>query len=257
MEFSTMEITWSVSVLTLLPLTYLTFLPTKVFYDPSGFHNNYFEASDSVKDWEKGTQPSTVPLFRLNTLAFCWVLSVYPFLSRMLETFGPSRIGDDADSIISTAEWTKIEELCLSGVPGINDMSRNVFLGFGIFGWIWSTLFTTAGLTMVYLYRQRPESGLIPKLESYLVLMPAQHGESTTRPIAMWVALAAITPVVAGVNIWSILALQKYQQDISETTGANGGIPEWGFGQIIAIIIYGPVCWELYRLGEIIYWTCR
>ncbi|KAK6541428.1 hypothetical protein TWF694_007239 [Orbilia ellipsospora] len=258
MEFSTMEITWSVSILALLPLIYLTFLPTDISYRSSSLPNNDFQKPDSVHDPEKETPPSRFVLFRINTIALCWILSIYPFLSRMLETFGPSKIGDGGNSVITTAEWEKIQDLCLSGVSGISDISYKVFLGFGIFGWIWFTLFTTAGLVMVYLCRQRPDSRLIPKFESYFLVTQAQKGSESTpsrRPIVMWIALAVITPMAAGINIWSIFANQKFQQDISKTTGAISATPEWGFGQIVAIIIYGPVCWEVFNLGKVFYQT--
>ena len=76
---STVKITWAVSLLTLLLLLYVAFLP-RLLQDP---------VSDKQTPKEFSKQKLRFGLF-----AVCWLLSLYPFYSKMVGYFGPSLIGN-------------------------------------------------------------------------------------------------------------------------------------------------------------------
>ncbi|KAF3107920.1 hypothetical protein TWF569_005520 [Orbilia oligospora] len=251
MEFPSMEITWAVSTLMLLPLLHLCFLPNQVGYRDGGLANPKPFSSDI--DSQKILKPSESEIFRFQALSFCWLLSGYPFLSRVLETFSPSKIGEDSKSIITTSEWSRIQELCLDGVKGITIQEQMLFTRFGVASWIWVTIFTLAGLVRVFLTRREyEESKVLDKITRATSISPAIGIRSKTLPNFVRFSLMVINPVLAGVSMWAIFRLQQYQGDILEKAEDKSEAPDWSFGQVMALLVYGPVCLELYKLGRML-----
>ncbi|KAK6337449.1 hypothetical protein TWF730_002848 [Orbilia blumenaviensis] len=252
MEFPSMEITWTVSTLMLLPLIHLSFLPSAVGYRGGGL-----ACADSFSSYVSSAESLTSPkseIFRFRALSFCWLLSGYPFLSRMLETFTPSKIGDGPEGVITMQEWKRVQQLCLEGVNGISRREQSLFTGFGILSWIWVTIFTLVGLVRIYLTRQDPqESKVLDGVTKSTSMSPANGILSITFGNFMRLVLIVVNPLLAGVGMWTIFRLQRYQGDISENTGGESDAADWSFGQIMAVLIYGPVCLELYNLGKTYY----
>ncbi|KAJ6260820.1 hypothetical protein Dda_5051 [Drechslerella dactyloides] len=236
LEFPTLSITWAVSLLTLLPLVHLAFLPNETgCHAVEGLFDSPSDSFHSHRDQEEGKiAPSNDSLFRLKALAVCWVLSAYSFLSRMLEMFSPGKIGDDAGSVVSTDEWTQIESLCLEGVQDISGVSRKVFTAFGILGWIWVSLFAIVGLIRITQHQQSSGPRNIRSIEKMTTVILRGEYDSAVGMIFMRVALVIVTPVIAGVNIWSIFATQNYQGEIARNAGSSKDTPTRGFGQIMA-----------------------
>ncbi|TGJ72583.1 hypothetical protein EYR41_004466 [Orbilia oligospora] len=226
MEFPSMEITWAVSTLMLLPLLHLCFLPNQVGYRDGGLANpKPFSDIDS----QKILKPSESEIFRFQALSFCWLLSGYPFLSRMLETFSPN------------------------GVKGITIQEQMLFTRFGVASWIWVTIFTLAGLVRVFLTRREyEESKVLDKITRATSISPAIGIRSKTLPNFLRFSLMVVNPVLAGVSMWAIFRLQQYQGDILEKAEDKSEAPDWSFGQVMALLVYGPVCLELYKLGRML-----
>lgn len=97
----TAEITWAISLLTILPPMYIAFSPHLFEYP-------------TIKATSNPESQKTIDLRKqLKFLLFglCWLLFIYPFLSRMMETFGPSMIGGDGE-VISESDWGIIVQEC-------------------------------------------------------------------------------------------------------------------------------------------------
>ncbi|EGX45047.1 hypothetical protein AOL_s00173g148 [Orbilia oligospora ATCC 24927] len=251
MEFPSMEITWAVSTLMLLPLLHLCFLPNEVGYRDGGLANP--EPFSSDMDSQKILKPSESEIFRFQALSFCWLLSGYPFLSRMLETFSPSKIGEGSKSIITTGEWSRIQELCLDGVKGITIQEQLLFTRVGVASWVWVTIFTLAGLVRVFLTRREyEESKVLDKITRATSISPAIGILSKTLPNFVRFSLMVVNPVLAGISMWAIFRLQQYQGDILQKSEDKSEAPDWSFGQVMALLVYGPVCLELYKLGRML-----
>ena len=78
---STAKIAWAVSLLTILPLVYVAFNPG-LLREPQLDH-------DSTPKGQKSRKEQS----RCLLFALCWLLYIYPFISRMMEIFGPSGVG--------------------------------------------------------------------------------------------------------------------------------------------------------------------
>jgi hypothetical protein len=117
----TVQITWAVGLLCMLPLIY----PMFVLRYTDKARNNY----------------------RLFLFCGCWLLFCYTFISQMIGDFGPSQIGQGAGgggtTIINTDEWNTLTSLCLGGINYLSTAEQKVLSGFGAAG---SIIVTTYGL---------------------------------------------------------------------------------------------------------------
>ncbi|KAL8685703.1 MAG: hypothetical protein Q9224_005711, partial [Gallowayella concinna] len=103
---STAKITWAVSLLTMLPLMYVAYLP------------QLLQGSASDQSSLKQTAKQRL---RFGLFSICWLFSLYPFYSKMLGYFGPSLIGNGEGQVISDDEWSTIQATCTSNVESISD----------------------------------------------------------------------------------------------------------------------------------------
>ncbi|KAI4219935.1 MAG: hypothetical protein L6R36_007977 [Xanthoria steineri] len=114
---STAKITWAVSLLTLLPLLYVAYLPHLL--------------QGPVSDRQAARQVSKRKL-RFGLFSMCWLLTLYPFYSKMIGYFGPSLIGDGEGQVISDDEWSIIQAVCTANVEAISDREHVAMQFFGV-----------------------------------------------------------------------------------------------------------------------------
>ena len=105
----TVQITWAVSLLCMLPLLYPMFILRYTNKD----RKNY----------------------QLFLFCGCWLFFFYNFMSQMIGDFGPSQVGQGAGpggtTIITTDEWNNLTSVCLSGVEYLSTAEQKVLSGFG------------------------------------------------------------------------------------------------------------------------------
>jgi len=102
----TVEVTWSVALLTTIPLVLVCFLP---------------------EDLERKE-------LRFGIVCLSLVFFMYTFLSRMIADFGPSQISTSPAAVISPGNWTVIEDLCSVDPLGLSSSKTVVYDVFAIAG---------------------------------------------------------------------------------------------------------------------------
>jgi hypothetical protein len=129
----TVQITWAVSLLSLLPLLY----PLVML--------GIFVTEESEKELEEAETSKSRHEFRFYLFSACWVLFLYAFISRMISDFAPSQVGQGAGpggtTIINTTDWNTLDELCFTGIQQLTDNETMVMEGFGIAGLIIVSIF--------------------------------------------------------------------------------------------------------------------
>ena len=225
---STAKITWAISLLTMLPLLYTAF-------NPGLFRDSTPKAGTGSQEQTKQGQNESL---RLLLFALCWLLFIYPFLSRMIETFGPSMIGGH-NAVISTSEWDEIGAVCTTNVSTITSNEEFAMEFFAVAG---SIFVCFLGLTkIVWLALRRHHR------DSRLVLSVSRHFSSYKRHQTKFqAALFILTPIIAISQLWTIFRLRELQQQISHQSGNHDSDGQWTFGQIIAVTIFVPAlveCW--------------
>jgi hypothetical protein len=194
---------------------------------------------------------------RLLLLSMTVALSFYPFLSRCLRAFGGTMIGDGEEAVVDAGRWTEVERMCFAdGLDGLR--------GNGIFDALpWLQLFASLGTYLFTFWLleallERPGESGAAAVEGYDVVKGRRRrvlGGARMR-LNVWFggnAFAAAAPLVIILGLtapmlWVIFHLRELQEELAERARLSYGGNEWGFGQVVSIVLFVPVGVEmLYR----------
>ena len=220
---STDKITWAVSLLTILPPMYVAFNPD-LLREPQQDHAS---APSGEKKKDRKEQ------LRFLLFALCWLLFIYPFLSRMMETFGPSAI--NKGQVISANEWDSIETLCTAGVDAISTHETLAMNFFSVAGSVVVCLMTLTKIIWLAVQRHHKDSRLVQRI----LIEFSKHSTQLRRVpvITLFVAM----PIIAISQLWTIFRLRGFQQQMARNAGNYDADGQWTFGQIVAVTIFVPV----------------
>lgn len=213
---STAKITWSVSLLTLLPLLYVAYLPHLL--------------QRPVID-KQAARPASRQQLRFGLFSVCWLLTLYPFYSKMIGHFGPSLIGDGEGQAISDNDWNMIQAVCTANVENISDQELVAMRFFGVAGSLFVSICTLLKVIWLGLRRQHGDSGFVRRIEKHRMII----GPKVT------ILFLIILPTFAISQIWTIFRLRRLQEDVSRNTGNENLDSQWTFGQIASITVFAPV----------------
>ncbi|KAL8849801.1 MAG: hypothetical protein Q9221_005217 [Calogaya cf. arnoldii] len=213
---STAKITWAVSLLTLLPLLYIAYL-SQLLQGP-------------VSDKQAARQFSKQKL-RFGLFSVCWLLTLYPFYSKMVGYFGPSLIGNGEGQLISDDEWNIIQTVCTANVENISDRELVAMQLFGVAGSLFVSVCTLMKVIWLGLHRQHEDSRLVQRIQRYRISI----GPKLTILFLVLLRIFAVS------QIWTILRLRQFQEGIARNTGNGYLDSQWTFGQIASITVFAPV----------------
>ena len=171
---------------------------------------------------------------RFLLFALCWLLSIYPFLSRMMETFGPNSIGDSEHQIISNADWSQIEAVCLAGVDPVSNQEIIAMDVFAVVGSFAVCLLALSKIFWLGIQRQHQNSRRAQIIRNRL-------RSQSFRKVPISTVLLVFIPVIAASQLWTLLRWRNYQAHISQAAGNQYVDGDWTFGQIAAVTIFVPV----------------
>lgn len=220
----TVRTTWTVSALTLLPLMYIHLVSKK----PQKGAKEQAVKSTS-------TAPSSERTLRDLLFSICWACSMYPTLSRMIESFGASVVGDKPSDALTKNEWNMLQNICLSGTSPPSEAEYRSMNAFGIMSFLLTSLFAIskivmAGIRRHYDHRLQQHHKLVSKVQERLHIVKQ--------------ILIVCIPFLSIGLIWSYLRLQSFQTHITNALSTENSISEWGFGQVVAVIVFLPVIVE-------------
>ena len=224
---STAKITWAVSLLTIIPLTYVAFNPC-LLRESQSVHPSNLKDQKSKDGKEQ---------LRFLLFAVCWLLFIYPFLSRMIETFGPSAIGGKK-ATISTNEWDVIATTCTAGVDAVSSQEVIAMDFFSVAGSVFVFLAALTKTIWLALQRHHKDARLVRRVRGWWVNKSC--GEPSRLAILFFVAI----PTIALSQLWTIFRLRSLQRQIAQNAGNDDADSQWTFGQIAAVTIFIPVVVE-------------
>jgi hypothetical protein len=231
----TVQITWAVALLSLLPLLY-----PLVMLD-------IFVTRGSEKELEEAETSSTRHEFRFYLFSACWVLFLYTFVSRMIGDFAPSQIGQGAGpggtTLINTTDWDTVNELCFSGVQQLTYSETMVMEGFGIAGSIILSLFIVCPFLWTIL--QSLDPSVVRLVERKFPVAWKNWSLQSLAPRAILVLI----PLLTVPEIWGVFRIRDVQQALTDTMGVEYTDNQWTFGQVVAVVIFAPVIVEVFYLS--------
>ena len=229
---STAKITWAISLLTMLPITYVAFNPGLLRYQSAHTPSRDQKSKDRKEQ------------LRFLLFALCLLLFIYPFLSRMIETFGPSMIGRNS-KIISTSEWDVIQSMCVADVDPITSKEIVAMDVFSVAGSLFVCLL---GLTKVIWLAIKKHHGQ-SRFGQYVHERSSKWRHTTQLALVLFIPV----PIIAVSQLWTVFRLRKFQEQISANSGNADSDTQWTFGQIVAVTIFVPVlveCWFTWLCEE-------
>ncbi|KIL89836.1 hypothetical protein FAVG1_06571 [Fusarium avenaceum] len=185
---------------------------------------------------------------RLLLLSMTIALSFYPFLSNCIHAFGVSPIGNGKDSEVSFAQWSAVEDMCFPqkyrnlGTTTTYKSLDGLELTASLIVYL-SSVWLLAALPNTYYDCDKKathghEQGNKP---SWRRLVNRWVGD---RPSLAIVSLFAIVGLSVPL-LWMIFTLRKLQEEMSEKMGQDYNGKDWGFGQIVSVVLFVPVGVEM------------
>ncbi|KAI8668893.1 hypothetical protein NCS57_00702500 [Fusarium keratoplasticum] len=181
---------------------------------------------------------------RLLLLSVTLALSFFPFLSRCMHAFGPSPIGDGSNSKVSDENWAKVASMCFTGgfADLKDDMTWKALPGLEL------TASLTTYLFAFWLLSGLPNTRYIPDKDT--------KGHRGVEKILSWRERVAkwfehrrryaIVPLLALIGftiplIVMIFTLRDLQKQLADYMNHTYEGDDWGFGQIVSIVLFVPV----------------
>ncbi|KAL8927141.1 MAG: hypothetical protein Q9208_002525 [Pyrenodesmia sp. 3 TL-2023] len=193
---STAKIIRAVSLLTLLPLVYVNLLP------------HLLHGSKTLEQQSKSNRIAKEHL-RFGQFSLCWLLSMYPFYSTIIDDFGPSLIGDGPDKVISDDTWSIISMMCTANLKPISKKELFVMLILGMAGSLFVYIYVLIKVTWLALQRHHEHLRLVRWIHV--------HGVIVGQKIS--IVFLVVLPAFAVGQIWTIFRLRRFQADIAKNTG--------------------------------------
>jgi hypothetical protein len=179
-------------------------------------------------------------LFSLTTLLF-----FYPFLSQMIHTWAPTRVGkgnDEGRDTIDDDEWENLNTACLGDVRQLSNSER----------WALAVIVMVSSV-VIYLFTIWIMFGrLLNWGDSHT---NGEKGRLCWRSMTGRVQGALQSGVVQGVVLtvptalavallYFLFELRSIQEELTVSLGGEYTGNDWGFGQIISVTIFAPVLVE-------------
>lgn len=239
------QITWAVDVVCILPLLYpIALLPrehkleTTSYLDPSDYERTQRHQNLREK-------------FRFVLLGLIVTVFTYPFVSQAIHNWAPSQIGEGngegGKTIISYAEYHNLTMTCFGGAEPLTIAEDRVLSAFVMIGSIVIFLFTIWSLTRI-LTRNRTlwEFPLGKRLTEKVDGLNIRSRKVTLYVWRLVRVVMLLGPIGLAIPLlWGILRLRRLQSDLANVTSSAYADNEWTFGQVVSIIIFAPVLFEM------------
>lgn len=229
----TVRITQAISILTLLPLLYGVACVAPMV-----------PAADSIgTEKKKGTDSIAARAsLRFGLFVLCWLLSLYPFCSKLNSVFGPSDIGNTPSSAISDLQWQQIEDVCFAGTTPITVVEATLMTAFSMVASFLVCMITLGRIIFSGLCKHHARSRTSLALKEWSTRYETQleHVQSGV--------LLVVIPFMACGLFWVVFRLRYFQIQMATATGNTDTDGQWAFGQIVAVTVFMPVlveCWFL------------
>jgi len=183
------------------------------------------------------------------------LLFFYPFVSQCIRNWAPSRIGkgrgEGGSTVVTRPEWTLVEATCFPVAQPLSGRENLIMAAFELLGSL--LIMLTAGwiiIKAVPISREKEEERQIWQLGRRLWHHVADLTEKVWggETLLSQVTFVALPPMLAVPLLWGIIRLRQAQSQLAETTEASYVGDEWGFGQVVSIVIFAPVFVEVGHL---------
>lgn len=256
-----LQIAVAISVLCILPHMYPVALLSPGVLDGPRSGRDDSTAEKTLTRMRRVRHHFRAFLFILLTAVY-----IYPFLSQCVHNWGRSRIGDgnaaSGETAVSDAEWAKVAYMCTGDDAALSGDEFMLLAVFELVASIALFAFVVGFLVSVAVRRWRGDhddnnAGVDeaddPIVMVRLVRFQRYLEDVWERSVATRVFCALVPLVLALPLLWGIFRLRSIQQALDERSALPYTSNDWGFGQVVGVVIFLPVPVQMVFAG----WTQR
>lgn len=196
---------------------------------------------------EKRYKRTLKDLYRLTLFDLVIILSLYPFFSQCVHNWAPTDIGEgngpDGTTIITVGDWSILTTLCFGDNYPLNGVASKVYSGFDLVASLLCIAFAFI-TTLEYLL-----GGSRPGRRQWIV---NSHGilhryslESEDIPWYLQGFFLAGPGLLSIPVLMGIFNLRDVQRSLAAATTNLYIDNVWSFGQIIALVVFFPVIFDM------------
>jgi hypothetical protein len=201
----TIEVTWVVALLTMLPMTILCYI-----------HDEPTEEEKLEEDRRD---------LRLVLVSISWIMFLYTLISRMIASYGLSRIGvphpGKPPPEIAAYIVENVEILCLKGQKGLSPREEAAFQVFALGGSLFLSLAIVGALGWMVV--ERSESSWLRAMTEAAVV------KGLPEVVAKYLLVLSV-PLWGIPQLWAVLRFRSMQQALAVSIRSSDYDNSWSFG---------------------------
>ncbi|KAK1493852.1 hypothetical protein CTAM01_09313 [Colletotrichum tamarilloi] len=238
------QIALAVSVVCILPLLYpVALLPLELFHP---------ESDRQARQNRKMRQDQRRRDFSLMLFALVCVLFFYPFLSQCIHNWAPLRVGEgkggNGKTYVTDEEWERIRNMCFGEVTKFTISEHWALAVCEMMASLLIFLFMLWHAMELGVRRLQTQDRYIGEERQRTVTLSRTQRfvERAWASQSLVQALLLFVPLFLGcVLLWCVFRLRSIQAAAASNMGSEYAGDDWGFGQIVGIIIFAPVPAEM------------
>jgi hypothetical protein len=187
----------------------------------------------------------------------CLVLFFYPFVSQCIHNWAPSLVGEGnapgGTTWITDDEQAKLTELCFGQIAPLSPIESTVVGAFeltaslaifiyAVFGLL-NQLGRLKGNMLLKAGGSATDGSLstVGPLDTFLLIPdePAFDG------VTIFIIMVLLGPLLLSIPLlWAVFRMRGVQQELARATGSAYVDNDWGFGQVVSLVLFAPVVVE-------------
>jgi hypothetical protein len=188
------------------------------------------------------------------------VLFFYPFVSQAIHNWAPSRIGEGngpgGETLVTDEEFERVQEMCFGTVKRFASWESKLLAATEMAASLLIYLFMIWHLIIARIQRMEPNDKEIEDIGriTAVLLRIRRQMEALWERFKLTKALFLLIPAALdGVLLYCIFRLRSIQGRMAQGLDGQYAGNEWGFGQVVSIVMFVPVVTNMAFAG----WTCR
>jgi hypothetical protein len=243
------EIALAMSVACILPLIYpVGLLPAH----PSHPERSQESAFDRNRESKRNSYN-----FRLLLFSLLAVLFFYPFMSQAIHNWAPSRIGEGkgpgGETLVTNEEFKRVQEMCFGTVNYLAFWESQLLAATEMVASLLIYLYMIWHLVTSHIRRMDSVEEDMGGVTGRLLLVEGRMGTIWKRSKPLRTLYLLIPATLDGILLYCIFRLRNIQAQMAYGLDEQYAGNEWGFGQIVSIVMFVPVLVDMAFTG----WTCR
>ncbi|KAM5353124.1 hypothetical protein ACJZ2D_016989 [Fusarium nematophilum] len=229
------EIALAMSVACILPLIYPAGLLPIRLSSPERLEESAFERDSDDK---QKTQNRRLLLFSLLAVLF-----LYPFVSQAIHNWAPSRIGEGngpgGETLVTNEEFERVQGTCFGTVERFASRETRLLAATEMAASLLIYLFMIWHLIIAQIRRMEFEEEDIRRITANLLRIRRQMEALWERYNLVRALFLFIPAALDGILLYCIFRLRNIQGQMAQELDGQYAGNEWGFGQIVSIVILG------------------